>query len=154
MSEPTLPDGLQELLERVVEHPVGFQILYRGHLESVAAFFGVHPSVLEAARAMLETPERRALFTEALVRARRNRSATPRVEPAQDGRVPPAAPPRTAEDLIRDAVADAAGRDFLFHAPPETVAVLFEVHPFVVLEAREALVARGYVPGATDEEER
>lgn len=144
MSAPPFPSPLRALLKRVVEHPLGFQLLYRGHLESVAALFAVPPRAIEEAREWIIDPARRRTFTAELIAARGFHHEHPEIDHIHGrGPAPPVAPQRTVEDLLRDVDALPDGAEFLFHAPPETIAVLFAVHPFVVHEARQRLRARG-----------
>ena len=147
MSAPPFPSPLRALLQRVVEHPLGFQLLYRGHLESVAALFAVPPRTIEEAREWIVDPARREVFTAELVAARQFHHEHPEVDHIHGrGPAPPVPPPRTVDDLLGDVEALPDGAEFLFQAPPETIAVLFAVHPFVVHEARQQLRARGIAP--------
>ena len=152
MGAPPFPAPLRALLERVVEHPLGFQLLYQGHLESVASLFAVTPGTIEAAREWIADPVRRESFTAELLAARRFHHEHPEIDHIH-GRGPaaPVPPQRTVEDLLRDVAALPEGDEFLFHAPPETIAVLFAVHPFVVHEARQRLRARGDTPRANED---
>ncbi len=152
MNPPELPADLRALLERVVEHPLGFQLLYKGHLESVAALFAVTPGTIEAARAWILDPVRRRGFTEALVAARRFHHEHPEIDHIHGrGPAPPVPPRKTVDELIRDVEGLPDGIEFLFRAPPETVAVLFGVHPFVVHEACRHLRERGIAPHANED---
>ena len=58
---------------------------------------------------------------------------------ADSSREVAAEPTMGPEELIREASAHALGLRFLEKAPPETVAVTFGVHPFVVFRARGLL---------------
>ena len=152
MGAPPFPAPLRALLERVVEHPLGFQLLYQGHLESVAALFAVTPDTIESARGWIADPCRRGSFTAELLAARQFHHEHPEVDHIHGrGPAPPVPPPRTVDDLLGDVEALPDGAEFLFHAPPETIAVLFAVHPFVVHEARQRLRARGFAPRANED---
>jgi hypothetical protein len=50
---------------------------------------------------------------------------------------------KSPAELIDEAGDHPLGLDFLLQAPPETVAVTFQVHPFVVFRARVLLKNRG-----------
>jgi hypothetical protein len=137
---------VRDLIRRIVEHPIGFQLLCRGNLDSVSVLLGVHPFVLGKTRDMLHDSAQRPLITQAILEAReRFREEGPTAKSVRPS--PPAHEPlRTAEELIRAVGDDATGADLLFHAPPETVAILFCIHPSIVLEARDVLRTRhGYV---------
>jgi hypothetical protein len=152
MGAPPFPAPLRALLERAVEHPLGFQLLYQGHLESVAALFAVTPDTIESARSWILDPVRRERFTAELVAARQFHHEHPEIDHIHGrGPAPPVPPPKTVEDLIRDVDALPDGAEFLIHAPAETIAVLFAVHPFVVHEARQRLRAREGTPRAHED---
>lgn len=152
MGAPPFPAPLRALLERAVEHPLGFQLLYQGHLESVAALFAVTPDTIEAARGWIADPKRRESFTAELLAARQFHHEHPEVDHIHGrGPAPPVPPQRTVEDLLRDVATLPDGAEFLDHAPAETIAVLFAVHPFTVHEARQRLRARAVGPRADED---
>ncbi|MCU0254429.1 MAG: hypothetical protein MUE47_07810 [Acidobacteria bacterium] len=153
MGSPPFPAALRSLLKRAVEHPLGFQLLYRGHLESVAALFAVTPDAIEQARQWIADPERRGEFVGELLAARRFHTEHPEIDHIH-GRGPaaPVPPRKTSDDLVEELRRLPDGLDFLFQAPPETIAVLFGVHPFAVHEARRRLSADA-VPRAAGEAE-
>lgn len=155
MGAPPFPADLRTLLKRAVEHPLGFQLLYQGHLESVAALFAVPPDAIEQARRWIGDPERRGQFAAELLAARRFHAEHPEIDHIH-GRGPaaPVAPRRTAEDLVEELRRLPDGFEFLFRAPPETIAVLFGVHPFAVHEARRQQSAHAASRAAGDAEPR
>jgi hypothetical protein len=152
VSASPFPSRLRALLKRVVEHPMGFQLLYQGHLESVAALFAVPPRAIEEAREWIVEPARRGVFAAELVAARRFHGEHPEIDHIHGrGSAPRVPPQRTADDLLHDVDALPDGAEFLLRAPPETIAVLFAVHPFVVHEARQRLRTREMAPPANED---
>lgn len=131
--------AMQELISRLASFPRGVAFLDTGELECVAITFGVCPDLVLQAREYLASPARRAWFLEHVRLANR---ASP--EPWHPPRPQPGAPapgPRTLAGLVRAADQHRYGLSFLLESPPETVAVVFCVHPQRVLRAR-ALYAR------------
>ncbi len=51
------PDEITQLLRRAAGHPLGTQFLLNGALDAVAATFGAHAFVVDAARDHLRTAE-------------------------------------------------------------------------------------------------
>jgi hypothetical protein len=124
---------MRELIRRVASVPRGLAFLDVGQLECVAITFDVHPDVVLEARAFLATPERRAAL---LADVRSLQAEHP--EPWHHPRPPePVHGPRTAAALVRAAEHHEYGVRFLLESPPETVAVIFHVHPNVVFRARK-----------------
>jgi hypothetical protein len=125
-----LTPAVASLLEQAMQQPAHFTPLRRGHLESVAALFQVHPFVVSELREQLRRPELRRAVADQLVRVRRaRRPAHPR--PSSASRVPP-----TVSALLDAVKAMPGGTELFLNAPTETVATLFGVHPFVVDAAR------------------
>ncbi|MBD3162301.1 MAG: hypothetical protein GF328_09360 [Candidatus Latescibacteria bacterium] len=137
MDRTQLPQELRALVERVARHPHGLGFLHQAYLESVAVTLGVHPLVVDAARAFLETPEGRALLIDEVRRARSEPTSSPDPVPSPAPACTERAPAKGAQDLIDEVRARPNGIRFLLHAPPETIAVTYGVHPFVVFHARE-----------------
>ena len=125
------------LVERVARHPHGLGFLHQAYLESVAVTLGVHPLVVDAARAFLETPDGRALLIDEVRRARRAAAARAGEEPERSSAASESVPAKGARDLIDEVRGRPNGIRFLMHAPPETIAVTHGVHPFIVFHARE-----------------
>lgn len=127
-----LSPAVASLLERAVHQPAHFTPLRRGHLESVAALFEVHPFVVSELREQLQRPAVRRTVAEKLYRTwrakhpvkARSAATTPR-------RVPP-----TVAALLEAVKAAPGGPELFMNAPTETVATVFHVHPFVVDAAR------------------
>jgi hypothetical protein len=125
-----LSPAVSKLLARALEEPTHFGPLRRGHLESVAALFQVHPFVVSELREHLERPEVRQSVADQLLKTWRARRAASRVETA-----PRRAPPTVAA-LLEAVQATPGGPELFLNATAETVATVFEVHPFVVEAAR------------------
>ncbi len=51
------PDEIKELLRRAAGHPLGTEFLLKGALDAVAATFGAHAFVVDAARDHLRTAD-------------------------------------------------------------------------------------------------
>lgn len=51
------PDEIKGLLSRAAGHPLGTEFLLKGALDAVAATFGAHAFVVDAARDQLRTAE-------------------------------------------------------------------------------------------------
>jgi len=128
-----------DVIERSARLPHGLAFVHLAPLDCVALTLGVHPRLVELARACLDRPEERGPIIREYV------SAVARV-----GREPPApaphgeAPvPKGPEDLILLAERHPLGIEFLARAPLETAAVIFAAHPDAVSQAREILSRRG-----------
>ena len=134
MTSRPMPPELADLIQRVARHPHGLGFLHQAYVDSVAVTLGVHPFVVDAARAYLETRPGRLDLIE-LVRLELKRP------PASTSHEPGDAPScqREVEGLIREAENDSRGVDDLDHAPLEEVAERFGVHPYLVLRARGVL---------------
>ena len=140
MSAPRVTPEILELLERSTAIPRGLAFVHCAPLDSVAVTLGVHPHVVEHACDCLDHAEARAMMIRFFARAlERRRSRMPPAPPREEA-------PADPEQLIRTAEAHPLGLEFLLHAPFETAALMFGVHPFVVLGARERLAERGIVP--------
>lgn len=125
-----LSPAVASLLERAVLQPAHFTPLRKGHLESVAALFQVHPFVVSELREHLARPSVRKVVAQRLFRTwRAQRKARP---PALDFRRPPA----TVASLLERVKATPGGVELFLNAPTETLATLFNAHPFVVDAAR------------------
>jgi hypothetical protein len=136
---PAPSPEIVKLIGRVASFPRGLAFMDTGALECAAITFGVHPEVVLEARGYLATPASRAWFLEEV-----RRRQSPDLEPWHAPRpyAPSATPgPRTAAALVRAAEKHQYGVSFLLESPPETVAVVFHVHPQMVFRAR-ALFAR------------
>jgi len=132
------PQDLRELIRRVAAHHRGLAFLHQGDVESVALTLHVHPFLVVKARALLDDPDARARLIDAVRLARQELDRTP---PAPEPPAPAApAPPCCARDLIRAAEHHPYGTSFLIHGYPESVAVVFHVHPDLVFRARDILV--------------
>jgi hypothetical protein len=125
-----LSPAVASLLERAVRQPAHFMPLRKGHLESVAALFQVHPFVVSELRRHLERPTVRKAVARRLFRTwRAQRKVSP---PALERRrVPP-----TVTSLLEQVKARPGGLELFLNAPTETLATLFHAHPFVVDAAR------------------
>lgn len=136
-----LPAEIQLVLDRLAERPDALELFHEGPLESAAIMLGVPPVLIARARGYLDSPERRTALTWGLLEARklvREREQRARREGESGERSAPEPitdPARLLEQLERYP----AGRDFVLRGPPEALAVLFGVHPDVVLAARERL---------------
>jgi hypothetical protein len=142
---PPLPPELADLIERVARHPHGLGFLHQAYLESVAVTLGVHPFVVDAARAYLETAEGRASLIAEVRRAHERQAAVGPPPPA--GRAAPCAC-HEAGGLIGAAQANPRGARLLVDAPPAEIARAFGVHPYVVVRARGILERQGMAPRA------
>lgn len=137
MPTPHITPEVLELLERSTAIPRGLAFVRRAPLDSVAVTLGVHPRVVEHACDCLDHAEARKMmirfFANALERRRSRMPPSPlKQEEAGD-----------PEQLLAAAEAHPLGLEFLAEAPFETAAVIFGVHPFLVLRARELLSTRG-----------
>ena len=149
MAPPPLPPELAHLIERVARHPHGLGFLHQAYLESVAVTLGVHPFVVDAARAYLEIAEGRASLIAEVRRAHERQAAG--AAPAATGRAALCAC-HEAEGLIGAAQADPRRARLLFDAPPAEVARAFGVHTYLVLRARGILERQGMAPRPDREE--
>lgn len=133
------PQDLRELIQRVAARDRGLAFLHQGDVEAVALMLHVHPFTVVKARALLDDPDERSRLIAAVKRAREELENNPPEPPAPP---PPAAPapPCCARDLIRAAEQHPYGTSFLIHGYPESVAVVFHVHPDLVFRARDILV--------------
>jgi len=131
---------LRELIRRVAAHPRGLAWLHRGNLEAVSVSLGLHPYIVDRARALLDTADGRAwLIAEAgRIRRQLEREAPQRCLCA----APVPKPPHTAAELVRAAGAHPLGVSFLLDGYPEAVAIIFHVHPELVLRARRVFERR------------
>lgn len=125
-----LSPAVASLLEKAVRQPAHFTPLRRGHLESVAALFEVHPFVVSELREHLERPAVRKTVAEKLYRTWRAKRP---VKPSSSAsrRVAP-----TVAALLDAVKRTPGGAELFMNSPTETVATLFHVHPFVVDAAR------------------
>ena len=153
MDSARLPTEIRELFHRVAAYPGGLRLLLRGYLESIAVLFGVHPSIIESAREALHSPATRAAAIAALQEASSTVTAGASPSSASSFAIDETPQYRNAEELARELGGHPAGADLLFHAPVETIAVLFAVHPNIVFEARRILIAGGFTPSSPDEED-
>jgi hypothetical protein len=118
--------------ERAALHPEGLAILRDAPLECAAVLLGLDPRRLERVRAALAEPE---LLAEAL-RAHALAADRRRAAPAS-----PPPPPADPAALLAAARGRENGLAVLLEASAECAAVVFGVHPGLVLRAR-ALAAR------------
>lgn len=130
-----VPVELADLIERIARHPHGLGFLHRAYLESVAVTLGVHPFVVDAARAYLETPAGRAFLIEA-VRQAGDRARAGGTAPAPHG---PDSGQAEAGDLIQKAAGHPRGLRYLAEGAPAEIAAVFGVHPYLVFRARGIL---------------
>ena len=135
MVELPLPEELSNLIERVARHPHGLGFLHQAYLESVAVTLGVHPFVVDAARAYLETPAGRNAMIEA-VRKAGERAKAGAAAPPPHG---PDSGQAEAAGLIERAAGHPRGRRFLAEGAPDEIAATFGVHPYLVFRARGIL---------------
>lgn len=142
MTTAPIPAEIEILLSHVARRNDGFQFFRNAPIESVAVLFEVPPPVVATAREYLETPEQRERLTEYLLRARLvAREASDRALPSDAGhselqRLEP-------KDVIAELEGYPAGSEFLLRAPPETLAILFQVPPSVIFRARDLLNEEG-----------
>jgi hypothetical protein len=135
-----LPAELSDVVRRVAHYPHGLGFLHQGWVDSVAVTLGVHPFVIDATRAYLETTRGRAELIEAVRRERDRRLA--RALPHVPSRRTLHDCEERARALVEAARADARGVEFLAGGPPEEVAEAFHVHPYLVFRARGLLEGR------------
>ncbi len=143
MVSPPLPTELADLVERIARHPHGLGFLHQAYLESVAVTLGVHPFVVDAARAYLETVDGRAVLIEEVRRAHERMRTGSEGGGQGAARAATVASPTAdclaAKELVRQAEGDTRGVRFLVEGPPGEVAAAFQVHPYLVFRARGML---------------
>ena len=139
MMRSTSPE-VRELIPRIAAHPRGLDFLGRGDLECVAITFRARPEVILEVRRILTSPAEQKWLLEAVRRSQEQteRARTSRHARSREAMVAPH-PPRCTRELIRAAQSHELGFSFLMDAPPETVAVVFHVHPGLVFRAREVV---------------
>jgi hypothetical protein len=101
----------------------------------VAVTLGVHPFVVDATRAYLETPAGRTALIEA-VRMAGERAKAGAAAPPPHG---PDSGRAEAASLIEKAAGHPRGRRYLAEGAPEEIAAAFGVHPYLVFRARGIL---------------
>ena len=138
MDGAPLSAEMEVLLDHLARRPDGWEFLSRAPLENAAVMLEVPPAVIDQARSWLESVEGRARLTWALLDIRRKHREITAREPGRRPRpgLPRNMDPRT---LLNELEAYPAGPDFVRRGPPETLAVLFGVHPEVVFAARKLL---------------
>ncbi|MBI2389072.1 MAG: hypothetical protein HYV09_05590 [Deltaproteobacteria bacterium] len=149
--EPIVTPEVLELLERATAIPRGLAFVHQAPVDCVAVTLGMHPRVVEQACDCLDHAEQRKMLIRHFVQAaerRRSMPAPPSAERAVESRVDA---PTDPEQLIESASRHSLGVRFLVCAPLETAAIMFRVHPLLVLRARELLASRGVVPEDGDE---
>ena len=133
-----MPAELADLVRRVARHPHGLGFLHQAYLDSVAVTLGVHPFVVDAARAYLGTPEGRS---ELIEQVRREHQRPPADGPALEDEPGPSSL-GDAERLIQAAARQSRGVGQLAEGPAEKAAERFGVHPYLVFRARGLLERR------------
>jgi hypothetical protein len=137
-------DEVRAAAERAAGHADGLAILREAPLECAAVLLGLDPLRLERVRAALADPDTLADALRAHAHARDRAASTRRSAPAGDA---PVSPPGDAAALLEAAGRRAGGLEILLEAPAECAAILFSVHPALVLRAR-VLAGRGAAPFA------
>ncbi len=132
--EPALSPEMCDLIRRLSSFPHGLEFLDSATLECAAITFGVCPDVISRAREYLASSSHRTWFLDRVRRAQRQPPVPWHAPRPQRAALPPG--PRTLAALVRTAHAHPYGLSFLLESPPETVAVVFHVHPQRVLRAR------------------
>jgi hypothetical protein len=132
---------MRELIEKVAVWPHGLGFLHLADVETVATVLHVHPFLIDRARDAIQTPEGRKELIRLVREARERLSARPDPESlcAPHAACHPPEPQKTAEELIEAAREHTLGLAFLKEGHPEAIAVVFQVHPDTVFEARERL---------------
>jgi hypothetical protein len=149
--ETTVPAELADLIERVAHHHRGLALLHEAYLETAAIVFKVHPFVIDAARAYLATDAGRRAMIDEVKQAQERGGAGVAAEPVPPPCAPGPEPCREAEDLLERARAHPQGLRSLIAAPPESIAAVFGVHPYIVFRALGVLERQGILPaGARD----
>jgi hypothetical protein len=136
-----LDPAIQLVIERAAALPRGLALLHRAPLECVAVRLATHPQWIARARAALEDGAKRAAVLGCFTWAAHQGGRAP--AKAQAG----APRPRSPEELVSAADERPGGVAVLASASIEYAAIIFGVHPDLVLAARE-LVARRGVPVA------
>lgn len=126
-----LPVKMMELLELAARHPEGHAPLYEGHLESVAALYQVHPSMVERFRACLAQEGGRRRAGQTLQRLH--------LHPAPAPLASASALPSGCAAVIARAMRSPDLIELLASGPVEAAAVLLQTHPFVIDEIRKRL---------------
>lgn len=126
------------LVERAARIPDGLALLEASPLECAAVLLGVDPRTLERVRAALADPQ---LHEE--VRLAFAHLVALRPPPRPEAPPAPVAAPRDPEALLAAAARRPGGDSLLLSAAAESAAVLFGVHPDLVLQARELAARRG-----------
>ena len=132
--EPSPSPEVNELIRRLASFPRGVAFLDTGALECVAIVFGVCPDVILEVRGYLASHPTREWFLDQVRQAHSDHPEPWHAPRPQLGSLTPG--PRTAAALARAADTHEYGISFLLESPPETVAVVFHVHPQLVLRAR------------------
>ena len=129
-----MPAELADLVARAARHPHGLGFVHQGYLECVAVTLGVHPFVLDAARAWLATPEGRAELIAAVNGAKGS--------PAPTAPTVPEGVSADVEALLQAARSRPRGVALLAAGAVLEVAAEFGVHPYVVFRARDEMARR------------
>ncbi len=138
-----MPEDLRDLVERVARHHHGLGFLHQGYPDNVALTLGVHPFVVDATRAWLETEEGRAEIIEAVKAAQRGTGPLPAPGPRRVRAGDPGSPGPEVEALLEAAARRTGGVRFLAEGPSAEVAKSFGSHPWLVFRARVELERRG-----------
>lgn len=150
MPDVSTTPGMRDLVVQLARHRRGLAFLHLADLECAAVTLGVDARLVARAREALATPDGRADLIAAVRRARAEAdlagpSTTPAAAPVEPR------PPRSARELVRSAAEHSLGLEFLRDGFLESVAVIFHVHPKLVLRARALLerweARRGRVQG-------
>lgn len=144
-----VPPEILDLLRRAVRLPRGLALLHAAPLETAAVLLSVPPDLVLKARESLDDQAARAAVLEEWHRVH---AAAP--APAFQHAAPlPAHPAPDAAAVAAEAERHPLGARFVLDAPEEAVAILFRVHPSVVIAARELLVRRGHASSRPDAED-
>lgn len=142
--------GMRDLVLRLAGHRRGLALLHLVDLEAAAVTLGVDARIVSQARDALATPQGRAELIAAVGRARQE---TLTVLPGATATTAAATPrsPRSGRELIHAAAEHPYGLEFLRDGYLESVAVVFQVYPKLVLRARAVLerweARQGRLPG-------
>jgi hypothetical protein len=134
-----VPAELRDLIRRVAAHPGGLEFLRVGYLESVAVSLRVHPFVVDAARAYLETPAGEAYITHQVCKEMQRHEAPHR--PSRATAHLAAQHMEEIERVVSAAEGHPLGTKLLLETPLETASKELGAHPFLVLRA-QGLVRR------------